>query len=144
MTLLFLGEDEPAVNRNLKDTARSCYQLHLGIPTQLPLQLVPQTGGTGFIISLAAVFNRNFHMYPLSYSPAKQQSFCLHHHLIISSWPCKPLPWRVRNIFPPDNSCFLFPTRPVTGIMMLLSENIHHNRIPIKAFNHACIRIYRP
>jgi len=61
---LFLGIDKPAVNAHFKDTIGTGYQLYIKLRAQLLFQLVPQTGGTGFIISLAAVFNRNFHRSP--------------------------------------------------------------------------------
>lgn len=63
--LPFLGKNNPSVNSNFKNTIGPGDQLHRDIRPQQLFQFIPQTGGTGLIISPAAVFNGNFfHDHP--------------------------------------------------------------------------------
>jgi len=58
----FLGEAQPTVNGELKDTVTAGDQGEGGYPISIPLKdFLRQTGGPGKIVSLNAVFQTDLH-----------------------------------------------------------------------------------
>ena len=60
-TRLLFGKDFFPINGDLKNATAGGNQFNLYIRTKGGLQFFLQPGGTGFIVSLCAVFNGNLH-----------------------------------------------------------------------------------